>query len=130
MSDMEPLNITTAELAAAEPRSVVGLVKIEGWLVLPNGAERGWLAASEDTVPEPVVHVDQASQIHEGLLKSRVSPFGGGPYTFVNRASLTGSLELVSDGYLLSDVDEIAVCEMVHLWLNPSPNMLKKKSDS
>lgn len=123
---MQPQQIEAAQLLTAEEGSVSGLVAIEGWLVLESGSSGGWLAAGHDTVPTPVVRLAESKEIHESLLDSRLSPYGGGPYAFVNKATLTGSLQWTDTGYLLSDVDEIAACEMVHMWLKP-PTPLKKK---
>ena len=122
---MELRHIRAAELVDAEAGSVSGLVKLEGWLVFKPGGERGWIAASYKAAPEPVVFLAESEQIYEQL-NSNVSILGGGPFDFVNLAMVEGSLGLVGDEYVLSDVDDLEVFESVMLSLKPPPQLIKK----
>ena len=71
----------------------------------------------------------ESEQIYEQL-NSNVSILGGGPFDFVNLAMVEGSLGLVGDEYVLSDVDDLEVFESVMLSLKPPPQLIKKRSDA
>ena len=125
---MQRQQISAAELATAEPGSISGPVELEGWLVFESGTETAWIAASHESVDEPVVALVDSDKIYDRMMNSRVSPLGGGPYTFVNRARLIGVLEATGNAYSIIDVDEVNVYEMVRFRFGSEVPQLKKKS--
>ena len=71
------------------------------------------------------MHFADPGPVFERLGRS-IGILGGGPYSFVNPASVTGVLGLIDDQYMLSDVEHLDVWESKRLRMKPLPQLQKR----
>ncbi len=124
---MERQQISAQDIANGQVSLATGPVLVDGWLVFTASGDQGWVAASSEVL-EPVIRFADPDAVFN-LLKSHLSILGGGPYSYVNPASITGLLSRVDDEYVLSDVGYLDVWERRRLSLKPVARLQKREPD-